>query len=108
MPTEDLGLIIKSDKARRIIYGVYVVAVIIAGAVQVGYASVHLGQPDWLTAALAVLAYLGAPIGGLAIVNAGVRPVMVTQFASSAPTGMGAGAQPVVVPAPVSPTGMAP
>jgi hypothetical protein len=48
-----------------------VIAIVLAGAAQVAYASVESfgGQPDWLTATLSVLAYLGAPVGGLALAN---------------------------------------
>lgn len=100
MPTENLGLIIKRDKTRQIIYGIYIIAVIIAGAIQVGYASIRLGQPDWLTAALAVLAYLGAPIGGLAIVNAGTRAPASVQAPANvqAPTPLYQGAPTLVGP----------
>ena len=65
----DLGKVIKSGRARAVIYAVYVVAVVIIGAVQVGYASLDMGQPAWLTAALAIVGYLGAPVGALAAVN---------------------------------------
>ncbi|GAA3947744.1 hypothetical protein [Microbacterium soli] len=70
-PTPDqLGSIITSARARRTIYAVYVLGIIIIGAVQVGFAAAQVGQPDWLTVALAVAAYLGVPVGGLAAANA--------------------------------------
>lgn len=70
-PTPDnLGTVVTSNLARRIIYGTYVILLIGAGAAQVGFSSVQLAQPHWLTAALAVLVYLGIPVGGLAFVNA--------------------------------------
>ncbi len=65
----NLGSVITSPTVRKIIYGVYIVALVIVGAAQVGFAAVEAGQPEWLTIALAVLAYLGVPIGGLAIAN---------------------------------------
>lgn len=69
-PTPDhLGTIVTSAKARKAIYGAYVLAIIIIGAIQVGFAAISAGQPEWLTVALAVTAYLGIPVGGLAAVN---------------------------------------
>lgn len=69
--TPNLGNIITNPLIRKTIYGVYVILIVIAGALQVAYASVESfgGQPDWLTAGLAVLAYLGVPVGGLALAN---------------------------------------
>ena len=64
-----LGVIVKNAKARAVIYGSYVVAIIAAGAAQVGYASLEAAQPEWLTASLAILAYLGVPVGTLAVAN---------------------------------------
>jgi hypothetical protein len=64
-----LGVIVKNAKARAVIYGTYVVAIIAAGAAQVGFASLELAQPDFLVASIAVLAYLGVPVGTLAIAN---------------------------------------
>jgi len=65
----DIGRVITSTSARKIIYGVYVVGVVLIGAAQVAYAALQLGQPDWLTVALAVSAYLGLPVGTLALAN---------------------------------------
>ena len=70
----NLGIVITSPKARKIIYGAYIVTLIIAGAIQVAYAAIQLGQPVWLVASLAVLAYLGIPVGGLALVNSPSTP----------------------------------
>jgi len=64
-----LGVIVKNARARAVIYGTYVVALIAAGATQVGFASLEVTQPDWLVASLAVLAYLGIPVGTLAVAN---------------------------------------
>lgn len=70
IPTaNDLGVIITSARLRKGIYGGYVLAVIAAGGTQIAYASLEIGAPDWLTASLAVLAYLGIPVGGLAAAN---------------------------------------
>lgn len=64
-----LGNIISSARVRQLIYGLYVIAIIVTGAIQVGFAAVSIAQPDWLTASLAILAYLGIPVGGLALAN---------------------------------------
>lgn len=64
-----LGVIVKNAKVRAGIYSAYVVAIIAAGATQVAFASLELGQPDFLVASLAVLAYLGVPVGTLAVAN---------------------------------------
>jgi ACR3 family arsenite efflux pump ArsB len=64
----DLGTVVTSDKARRIIYSVYVIAVVVIGAVQVAYAGAQV-TPEWVTITQQVLLYLGVPVGGLAAVN---------------------------------------
>lgn len=64
-----LGVIVKNAKARAVIYGGYVVAIIVAGGAQVAFASLEIAQPDYLVASLAVLAYLGIPVGTLAVAN---------------------------------------
>jgi len=69
----DLGIIVTNAKVRKGIYGGYVIALITAGAAQVAYSSLELGQPEWLVATLAVLAYLGIPVGTLAAANATTR-----------------------------------
>ena len=67
--TNDLGVIITSAKARKAIYGSYVIALVGAGATQVAYAALDTSSPSWLVASIAVLAYLGIPVGGLAAAN---------------------------------------
>lgn len=67
--TPNLASVIGSPAVRKIIYTTYVVAVVAVGATQVAYAAVEASQPDWLTQALAVLGYLGVPVGGLALAN---------------------------------------
>lgn len=68
-PTPDLGRVITSDRVRQVLYSVYAVAVVLLGAVQVAYAASEAGQPEWLTVALAVAAYCGAALSGMASVN---------------------------------------
>lgn len=65
----DLGVIVTSARARKVIYGGYVLALIGAGAAQVAFADLGIAAPEWLSASLSVLAYLGIPVGGLAAAN---------------------------------------
>lgn len=73
--TPNLASVIESPTVRKWIYGAYVVAVVVVGAVQVAHAAIEVAQPDWLTATLSVLAYLGVPVGGLALANTPARDV---------------------------------
>jgi hypothetical protein len=74
MASNDLGVIVTSNRLRRAIYALYVLALLAAGAVQVAYSSLALPNPSWLIAALAVLAYLGIPVGTIAVSNTVVAP----------------------------------
>ena len=65
----DLNKVITNAKARRAIYAVYVIGILILGAFQVGFAAGDVSQPAWLNIALAVAVYLGVPVGTLAAVN---------------------------------------
>ncbi|SFR76184.1 hypothetical protein SAMN05428970_2026 [Agromyces sp. CF514] len=70
VPTvNDLGVIVSSGRARKIIYGGYVLALVAAGGAQVAFADLGIAAPAWLSASVAVLAYLGIPVGGLAAAN---------------------------------------
>lgn len=64
----DLGRVVTDPRARSVIYGVFVVLLVIAGAATAGYAVVG-PLPQWLIIANVVLGYLGIPVGGLAIAN---------------------------------------
>jgi hypothetical protein len=64
-----LGSIITNHTARKVVYGLYVIVALAAAAIQVAYSSLGMAEPAWLIAALAVLAFLGAPIGALALAN---------------------------------------
>jgi hypothetical protein len=52
-----------SDQARVAAYVIYSIIALGVGAAQVAYASIEAAQPDWLTVALAVLAFLGSALG---------------------------------------------
>jgi len=76
--TPNLGSVVTNATIRKAIYSTYVVALVIAGGLQVAFANPELGgQPVWLTVALSVLAYLGIPVGGLALANTGTPPLVV-------------------------------
>ena len=77
MSTPNLGSVISDATIRKVIYSAYVIALVLVGAAQVAYAAVSVATPSWLTIALAVLAYLGVPVGGLALANTGT-PTAVT------------------------------
>jgi hypothetical protein len=65
----DLGVVISSPRIRQYVYAVYVLALLAIGGIIVGFASVSVALPTWATAANAIIAYLGIPVGGLAAAN---------------------------------------
>jgi hypothetical protein len=71
--TPDLGRVVTNAFARKIIYGTYVLALTATGATQVWYATIG-NQPDWLLGVVAVIGYLGVPVGGLALANTPSKP----------------------------------
>jgi len=54
---------------RKGIYAAYALVIVALGAVQVGFVTAQIGQPKWLTVALATAAYLGVAIGAMAASN---------------------------------------
>lgn len=67
---QNLGAVITSPVARRVIYGAYAVVGVIAAATTVGFASSETATiPEWLGIANAVIAFLGGPVGALAATN---------------------------------------
>ena len=62
----NLGTIIKNDRARRIIYSTWFILGIAIGAVQVAYSD---PDPTWLATTFNVWSYLGIPIAALAAAN---------------------------------------
>lgn len=81
----NLGSIISNDFARKVIYATYAVAVVVAGGLQVWFSSVDGIIPAWLDGALNVLAYLGVPIGGLALANTNNHGAVVVVSNTPAP-----------------------
>lgn len=57
------------DQVRKGIYVAYTAVGVAIGAVQVGYVAVNATQPDALTIALAVYAYIGVALGLTAASN---------------------------------------
>lgn len=54
---------------RRVVYSVFAFLGLALGAVQVGYSAAELGQPVWLTVALAVYTFVAAGVGFTAQAN---------------------------------------
>jgi hypothetical protein len=65
----NLGNIIGNPKARKVIYGGYALAALVVGGFAAYFLSVGHNLPEWLVGAQGVVAYLGIPIGGLALAN---------------------------------------
>lgn len=70
----NLGNIIKNATARAVIYGAYVIAALVVGGVDVYFGD---NDPSWVPNALALIAYLAIPVGGLAAVNSSLVPTKV-------------------------------
>jgi hypothetical protein len=71
LPTgHDLGVIIPSDKGRRIAYAVYTAASLIVTNVAVAFTASGTEVPTWVIVSLAVVGNLATPFGALAIANA--------------------------------------
>lgn len=58
-----------NPQARATVYQLFWVLGLALGATQVGFAAAELGQPVWLTVALAVFAFLGVGVGYTAAQN---------------------------------------
>src|SRR5690625_6642153 len=52
-----------NPSTRKTAYYVYGLIGVAIGALQVGYSAAELGQPTWLTVALAVFSFIGAAFG---------------------------------------------
>ena len=68
-------LVTGNPKLRRVLYSIYAVVGLITGSVQVAYAAAELGQPVWLTVALAVYAYVGVSFGFAAATKVSAAPI---------------------------------
>jgi xanthine/uracil permease len=67
--TPNLGNIIPSGTARRIVYGTYAVAAVIVGGIAAYFIATGHPLPEPVVGAQGVIAYLGIPVGGLALAN---------------------------------------
>jgi len=65
----NLGNVISNNKARKIIYGTYTVAAVAVGGVGAYFLGTGHAIPEAVVGAQAVIAYLGIPVGGLALAN---------------------------------------
>lgn len=66
---QNLGNVITNPNARRIVYGAYVIALLVLGAVAVYYVAVGQKLPIQLIGITAVFSFLGIPFGSLALSN---------------------------------------
>ena len=69
LTSPDLAYVITNEKWRKGTYAGYVIALLVVGATQIAYGAISEPQPDWLTQAVAVVGYLGVPVGALALAN---------------------------------------
>jgi hypothetical protein len=67
--TPDLGNVIKNDTARKVIYGTYAVGAVVVGGIAAYFLGIQVPVPTEVIGAQAVIAYLGIPVGGLALAN---------------------------------------
>lgn len=74
--TPPLASVIESTTVRKTIYSVYGIVALVIAATTVGFAATSEASiPEWLTIANAVVAFLGGPVGGLAVANTPSKPV---------------------------------
>lgn len=74
--TPPLASVIESTTVRKTIYSVYGIVALVIAATTVGFAATtEASIPEWLTIANAVVAFLGGPVGGLAVANTPSKPV---------------------------------
>lgn len=67
--TPNLGAVISNPTARKAVYGGYAVAAVIVGGVAAYFLGIQTPIPEPVIGAQAVIAYLGIPVGGLALAN---------------------------------------
>lgn len=70
-PASGLGVVVTNKTARRVIYGAYVGAAVVVGGVAAYFIGTQHPLPEAVIGAQSVIAYLGIPVGGLAIANTG-------------------------------------
>jgi hypothetical protein len=67
----NLGNVISNGTARKVIYGAYTVAAVVVGGIGAYFLGTGHPIPEAVVGAQAVIAYLGIPVGGLALANTG-------------------------------------
>ena len=65
----NLGTVVKNAKIRAGVYGTYAVSAIIVGGIAAYFLGIGHAIPEQVIGAQAVIAYLGIPVGGLALAN---------------------------------------
>jgi len=66
-----LGVLIPSVRGRKIAYAIYSIVSLILANITLSFSTLQAPLPGWLVISLTVVGNLAAPIGALAIVNAG-------------------------------------
>lgn len=67
-------------KVRKYAYIVFSILALAIGAFQVGYNSLSLANPDWLTVAISVVPFVGAQLGLIALSNIDTKkPITSTE-----------------------------
>ncbi|WP_144795685.1 hypothetical protein [Microbacterium paludicola] len=67
--TPALGNVVSNPTARKVIYGAYAVAAVVVGGTAAYFLGIQAPVPEPVIGAQAVIAYLGIPVGGLALAN---------------------------------------
>lgn len=65
----NLGRVITSPTARKIVYGAYAAAAFVVGGIAAYFLGIGHALPEIVVGAQAVIAYAGIPVGGLALAN---------------------------------------
>lgn len=65
----NLGTVISSPTARKIVYGAYAISAVVVGGIAAYFLGIQSPIPEPVIGAQAVIAYLGIPVGGLALAN---------------------------------------
>ncbi|UAJ78300.1 hypothetical protein IT072_02310 [Leifsonia sp. ZF2019] len=70
----NLGNVISSNLARKIIYGAYAVAGVVVGGAGAYFLATGHTVPEVIIGAQGVITYLAIPVGGLALANTSSAP----------------------------------
>jgi hypothetical protein len=69
LPAADLGAIIANPRARKIAYTIFAALSLVVTNTAIGFSTLGVGFPGWLTVALGVIGNLAVPFSALAIAN---------------------------------------